>query len=262
MIWEVIKKALSDTWAFFGWNKQTSISFSITFMLGLVVFWYWKGLEAVKDQIVQFIAFGLVGVGIWAILIFVIKLIQAPIHIKYAREWKPKLRVLSAVWSSNRGLSGGTWWLKIENEGIGYADSIGILENIELAYPGKDQSMDAHSQSCSLIWSGSNPVPGKCQSMLDVIYREPDTFSSYHYGLACSNYNKKNISLPTGMDILLIISIIAEDTKPLHTVCYFLGRDSVTLDKFEILDSNLYIKPTIEDCREMLMKHKANSQNV
>ena len=152
--------------------------------------------------------------------------------------------------------------MKIENEGIGYVNGTGILDQIELANPGKDQSMAAHSQSCSLIWSGSNPIPGECTSMVDIIYREPETFSRFHYGLACSNYSKNNIGLPTGMDLLLIISIIAEDTKPLHTICYFLGKDSPALDKFEILESNLYKKPSIADCRELLKYYKVHSQNA
>ncbi|MCJ7655837.1 MAG: hypothetical protein MUO97_11190 [Dehalococcoidia bacterium] len=169
---------------------------------------------------------------------------------------KPKLKVEGAGLSENRGVSGGTWWLKVANQGTNDAQGTGILEQIELAYPGKSQSMASYSQGRPLIWGGANPIPGGSPSVLDVIYRDPSTLSSYHYGLAYSDYNGRNPSLPTGMDLLLVISVVAKDTIPLYTVCYFLGKDSVMLDRFEILDSNLLERPTIEQCRQMLESYK------
>jgi hypothetical protein len=174
---------------------------------------------------------------------------------------KPKLKIDDAIWASNRGLRGGTWYLKIQNQGLDDVLSFGILEQIELASPQtQSQSMSNYSQSCELNWGGANPVPGRCSSILDVIYREPSTHSSYHYGLACNNYDRKNIGLPTGMDILLIISVKAKNSKPLFTVCYFLGKDAIQLDRFEILASNLKERPTIDECRQMLIDNNTKME--
>ncbi len=175
------------------------------------------------------------------------------------KKAKPKLSVVAYEWSSNRGLSGGTWWLKVINEGIDNAQGEGILERIELAESKPDKSLASYPQSRPLLWSGANPIPGGCSSALDIIYREPETLSSYHYDLAYNDYSRGSIGLPTGMDILMIISITSSNTFPLFTVCYFLGKDSLTLDRFEVLASNLSERPTIYECNQMLIEYKAQS---
>jgi hypothetical protein len=93
---DIWKRAWADTCDFFGWNKK-SLLLPILWLAGAVVFYFWQGLEAVTGEIFVAIAFGLIPVGAFAILLLIWNLIRAPIYIKWAKEKEECKTVLEII---------------------------------------------------------------------------------------------------------------------------------------------------------------------
>lgn len=77
----VLGRAWQDTKAFFGWKRKTLI-FLPLYAAGLCLYWLWQGREAVKEEIVVFLAFGLAPMGAIAVLLFIWNAISAPMRIE------------------------------------------------------------------------------------------------------------------------------------------------------------------------------------
>lgn len=78
---KMLKRAWQDTKGFFGWNKK-SLVFLLLYAVGLLLYWVLQGVEAVKEEILFFLAFGLAPIGGFAILLFLWNSLRAPIRME------------------------------------------------------------------------------------------------------------------------------------------------------------------------------------
>ena len=97
------RRACLDTCNFFGWNKK-SLSLIALWVVGAVVYYFWQGREAVMEEVFRSIAFGLIPVGAFAILLFIWNMLaELKIHEGLTKRFKlVKIEVYSAVVSTQQ----------------------------------------------------------------------------------------------------------------------------------------------------------------
>ena len=76
-----LSNAIEHTKHFLRWNKG-SAAFLLLYGVGLLIYWQWKGTQAVNDEIAIFIAFGLAPIGAFAVFLLAVNLIKAPYHME------------------------------------------------------------------------------------------------------------------------------------------------------------------------------------
>ena len=203
-------------------------------------------------------------IWVWLLILVIILLISPFIAFHKMRlerdelteRARPKLRFGKRV-EQILGTVGESFGLEISNQGNNSVDDCrGILIAVEFAVQQGSLSMGRWPVNCPLIMGSS--IGGQLSSVLEVVHKEPSTHSSFEYHLAyANNVNGRGLRLPTGQDILIIVGVSSNDTVPLYAICLFHGISTPYPTTFEIIDSNLENCPTIEQCRQMLIAHKA-----
>jgi len=155
------------------------------------------------------------------------------------------------------GTSGESFGLEIFNQGSNLADGCqGILVAVEFAVEQEGLSMRRWPVNCPLVLP--NSIGGQLSSTLEVIHSKPSSHSSFKYYFAyLDNADGRELSLPTGQDILIVIGVSSKDAMPLYAICLFHAYDKPYPTNFEIIDLNLENRPIIEQCRQLLVAHKA-----
>ncbi len=81
----VVIRAFGDTLSFFGWNRRT-LALPALYIAGAAVHWGIAGWDAVVSEVLATLAYGLVPVGGFAVLLFVWNWIKAPGRIQRETE--------------------------------------------------------------------------------------------------------------------------------------------------------------------------------
>ena len=272
------KRAGRDTAKFFGWNPQTIARSVISFGIGLLVYWIWQG-EAVKEEIIVSIAFGLAGVVTLAISLFIYNLIRAPVFIRFEKEKEPRLAI-KGIARSHYGKKGHSWDLIIKNLGTDRADDCkGTLVGIDFAKPTEGLSMEWWPKNEQLQWAERLPsmlqefsIPGLESRNLRVIVNElskPQTpyhdIRTVYIAYARDELSRERSPLDAGTlftptsnitvdtaSCILVIGITSKNAVPIYAICY-LTRDYAGFGyELNLLDQKSDL-PNIADCRQTLL---------
>jgi len=168
----------------------------------------------------------------------------------------PKLQFVRGI-NQISGIVGESFGFEIFNQGSDLADGCqGILVATEFAVEQESLSMRRWPINCPLALS--NSIGGQLSATLEIIHQKPSSLNSFGYYFAyLNNADGGRLSLPTGQDILIIVGVSSKDAIPLYAICLFDGYDKPYPTKFEIIDMNLENRPTIEQCRQLLVAHNA-----
>lgn len=218
-------RAFRDTKSFFGWNRKTVIH-PILYGVGLIVYYLLYGEQGVIGEVWHFIAFGLIPVGVFILLLFLWNLMRAPVYIKFEKKMKPCLEILR-ITEQNVGQTGAGWSLEIRNNGIEPAKGChGNLEDIEFETPQGGLSLARMPRARDLGWSGQlenasdYTIAGGQHAMLNLVNRDsaaPDKTITLAYRSTVQF--RIEHKLPQNDPILLLINIISEGRVPLYAIC-------------------------------------------
>jgi hypothetical protein len=81
----VVKKGVSDTIEFFGWNKRTLVV-PFLWLIGAGIHWGLAGWEAVASELIIALVYGLIPVVGFAILLLLYNLMSAPARLQAAAD--------------------------------------------------------------------------------------------------------------------------------------------------------------------------------
>ncbi|MBA7668906.1 hypothetical protein ES703_77026 [subsurface metagenome] len=215
------------------------------------------------EELGVFFAFGLTPVGGFALLLFLVKLIKAPVYIKFEEKMKPRLEIECVTEQLYGGL-GSIRGLIIRNQGADEAVNCqGRLVEMEFVIPQKNQSLFRFPTNQPLKWgeepcgesSGNITIPSLSKAAL-MIVRWSSIRVNPRLAYACIDDPYRD-TLLTGYEILLVISITSQNSVPIYAICLLAltrrpeGYDLKLLGKRDQ-------QPTIDDCRQLISHTEEN----
>lgn len=209
------------------------------------------------EELDVFFAFGLIPVVAFALLLFIVKLIKAPIYIKFEDKIKPRLEIECVTEQLYEGL-GSVRGLIIRNQGTDEAVNCqGRLVEMEFAIPRKSQSLFKFLKYQPLKWgeepwgisSGNILIPGSESAVLNIV-RWSSIRVNPRLAYACIDDPLRD-TLLTGYEILLVISITSQNSVPIYAICLLDLTMKPTGYELKLLGKRTQ-QPSIDDCRQLI----------
>lgn len=209
------------------------------------------------EELGVFFAFGLIPVVAFALLLFIVKLIKAPVYIKFEEKIKPRLEIEYVTEQLYGGL-GSVRGLIIRNQGTDEAVSCqGRLVEMEFEIPQRSQSLFRFPKYQPLKWgeepwgisSGNISIPGSESAVLNIVRWESRRHNP-RLAYACIDTPLRD-TLPTGYGILLVISITSQNSAPIYAICLLDLTMKPTGYELKLLGKRTQ-QPSIDDCRQLI----------
>ena len=258
------RRATRDTASYFGWNKRTVVPF-LLWGLGAVIYWQLQGSEAVLEELVVAVCFGLIPVGVFLVFLYLWNLVRAPVYLKFERMMTPCLKVVRSFPLNLDGVGTG-YAIEVANPGLVDAKRCHArLIELRFEIPHETISLSGTPPNRDLHWLGQQEgekyydAPGGQPSTLNVVYCEPKDGKRILKLAYRSNEDYRVAhALPQGWGaILALIRISYEghhaidvvcriDPKPMVDIVYrsmsgdepfelrYCGTESVDLSKYQI----------------------------
>ena len=209
-------------------------------------------------EVWHFIAFGLIPVGVFILLLFLWNLVRAPVYIKFEERMNPRLKIEKTTEQLYGGL-GSIRGLIIHNQGTDEAVNCqGRLVEMEFAIPQKSQSLFRFPTNQPLKWSeepcgkssGNISIPGLSKADL-MIVRWSSIRVNPRLAYACIDDPHRD-TLFTGYEILLVISITSQNSAPTYAICLLDLKSQLKGYDLKLVVDKLDQQPTIDDCRQLI----------
>ena len=176
------------------------------------------------EEVFVAIAFGLIPVVAFAVLLFIWNLIRAPVYIKFEKEREPRLIVENDTSECNHKL-GYSWRLKIKNNGIDVAENCrGQLVGFDDEVPEPNWGWHRWPKNEFLSWADGNiatRIQSKQTIELEVMYG--GGYGQYLYLAYARGEDFRQDYAPKGLrgNVLLVIMITYNEKLPIYAVCLF-----------------------------------------